>query len=194
MAANMLVSILSLAAGFALAHRSIARRDRVVHEVRQPDARSRSARIPGHATLPLRIGLTQQNLDVAYERLSDLSDPSSPNYGKWLSAQEVHDFFSPSEEAVQAVMEWLIDGGVNASSIVPSANKGWIAIDLLTQQVEELLETEFYEYSHPDAGHVGIGCEAYSLPASLRQHVDYVKPGVILARATRKEVTRRSAA
>ena len=141
--------------------------------------------------LPLRIGLTQQDLHLGYDRLMDVSDPTSSNYGKYLSAEDVHDVFKPSDDAVNAVKKWLVEEGVNASDIICSANKGWIAVDLPAEQIERLLNTKYFEYSHSDASHIAIGCEAYSLPSSVRQHIDYVKPGVVLVKAIKSGLDKR---
>ena len=40
--------------------------------------------------VPVRIGLAQSGLQYGHDVLMDISDPSSPNYGKHLSAQEVY--------------------------------------------------------------------------------------------------------
>ena len=39
--------------------------------------------------LPMRIGLTQNNLQDGYDLLMDVSHPTSKNYGKHWSAQKV---------------------------------------------------------------------------------------------------------
>jgi tripeptidyl-peptidase I len=56
----------------------------VIHErlERMPAQWKRSAKIHGDSHLPMRIGLTQSNLDRADEFLMDVSHPESPNYGK----------------------------------------------------------------------------------------------------------------
>lgn len=41
----------------------------------------------------------------------DVSDPQSENYGKHWTPSRVHDFFSPSEETIETVKEWLIAAG-----------------------------------------------------------------------------------
>ena len=40
-------------------------------------------------TLPVRIGLTQSNLDQGHDILMDISHPTSKNYGKHWTAKEV---------------------------------------------------------------------------------------------------------
>ncbi len=56
----------------------------VVHERRErlPAHWKRSAKLHGDSNLPMRIALTQSNLDRADEFLMDVAHPESPNYGK----------------------------------------------------------------------------------------------------------------
>jgi tripeptidyl-peptidase-1 len=55
-----------------------------VHE-KQEVLHQKWVRLDGHihkdSTIPLSIGLAQQNLDNAYDFLMDVSHPESPNYG-----------------------------------------------------------------------------------------------------------------
>lgn len=55
-----------------------------LHEKRSsaPKAWKRSERVHPDAILPIRIGLTQSNLENIYEHLMDVADPDSPNFGK----------------------------------------------------------------------------------------------------------------
>lgn len=43
----------------------------------------------GRTMLPVRIGLKQSNLDRGHDILMDISSPTSANYGKHLSTNEV---------------------------------------------------------------------------------------------------------
>ena len=43
----------------------------------------------GRINLPIRIGLTQNNLDRGHDLLMDVADPSSENYGKHFTSKEV---------------------------------------------------------------------------------------------------------
>ena len=69
-------------------------------------------------------------------------------------------------------------------------NKGWLAIDMPAHQAERLLHTKYYESNHAD-GRVRIGCDHYSLPAHVSQHVDFIKPGVKLSPPLKKRTVER---
>lgn len=77
----------------------------VLHEKRDVAVKFPRRRVDRDAVIPVRIGLKQTNLESGYERLMDVSHPSSPNYGKHLSAQEVHSIFAPPEESIKNVKE-----------------------------------------------------------------------------------------
>lgn len=80
-------------------------------------------RVPADLVLPMRIGLRQSNLDHGHDRLMDISDPHSPNYGKHMTPAEVVDFFAPSEDRVRAVTAWLESWGIEKGRVSMSSNK-----------------------------------------------------------------------
>lgn len=51
------------------------------------------------------------------------SNPTSPNYGKHLTASEVIQLFAPRNESVEAVRDWLVSAGIPAGMISQSRNK-----------------------------------------------------------------------
>lgn len=100
----------------------------VVHERVQPvqGAWVKSHRIHEAAMLPVRIGLTQQNLHRAEEFIYDVSHPESPNYSNHWSPAEIVEMFKPKKEAVDAVMEWLEMEGIHPSRVKMAASKSWL--------------------------------------------------------------------
>ncbi|KAI2787404.1 Aorsin [Penicillium oxalicum] len=160
----------------------------VLHEKRDQAARDwvKGSRVERDSVLPVRIGLSQNNLDKGYDYLMEVSHPSSEKYGKYWTAEEVHDAFAPSAEAVDAVRDWLHAAGIDRSRIVHSDNKGWLAFDAYAHEAEKLFMTEFYEHNHMSSESTKIGCDQYHLPEHLRDHVDYVTPGVKLTPVLKK--------
>lgn len=135
--------------------------------------------------LPMRVGLTQQNLDSAHEHLMDLSHPASPNYGKHWTADQVVDAFKPSDETVGAVSKWLAEHGINDH--VHSENKGWLAFHATVEQAERLLHTKYFEYEDSQTGGVMPACEEYHVPRHVQEHVDYITPGIKLLAPSNEE-------
>jgi len=151
-----------------------------LHEERPHAARSlvrRRAPIHPDAVLPVKIGLTQSNLDHAYSRLMNVSHPSSPGYGKHLSVNQVNYLFAPSDDSVTVVREWLAEiADIDIDRILVS-NNGWIAVDLPLQSAERAFSTHYYEHEDRN-GDLGIGCDSCHLPSHIQPHIDYVTPGV----------------
>ncbi len=53
----------------------------------------------------------------------DSSNPDSEHYGKHMSAEEVVEFFAPSQGTIDAVLEWLVSAGIPRHRLGLSANK-----------------------------------------------------------------------
>ncbi|KAJ5231615.1 Aorsin [Penicillium citrinum] len=156
------------------------KRDKQHHDWIQGD------RVESHAILPVRIGLTQNNLEKGHDFLMDVSHPDSSNYGIYWSADKVHDMFAPSSKAVEEVREWLHSVGIDPSRVVHSDNKGWIAFDAYAHEAEKLFMTEFYEHKHFVSQNMKIGCDKYHVPDHLQAHIDYITPGVKLTPILKK--------
>ncbi|KAJ5924991.1 hypothetical protein N7454_007630 [Penicillium verhagenii] len=153
-----------------------------VHERRDfiPTSWNEGKRLDASATLPVRIGLTQSNLEYGHELLMDMSNPSSSRYGKHMTESDVHDLFAPSGESVNYVRSWLESFGIDKTRISQSVNKQWIQFDADAGELEKLLHTEYYMYSHAGTGRSHVACREYHVPHSVREYIDYITPGITL--------------
>ncbi|KAH8901971.1 hypothetical protein BR93DRAFT_973059 [Coniochaeta sp. PMI_546] len=170
----------------------------VVHESHEPrhiEGWTRAERAVPVAILPMRIGLRQSNVDLGHEVLMNISNLTSPNYGKHMTSEEVIDFFAPAKESVDAVRDWLISEGVPAKKISQSANKQWIQFDATVADAERILHTSYHVYEHDESGIRNIACTEYHVPRQIRHHIDYITPGIKLMNAgyddKRMELARR---
>ncbi|KAK8108298.1 uncharacterized protein PG998_010311 [Apiospora kogelbergensis] len=155
----------------------------VQHEVRSVQQGRRWVKLDradAQAMLPMRIGLKQHSLERGHDLLMDISDPTSENYGKHLTATEVVDFFAPSEAGVAAVREWLVESGIAGSTITQSMNKQWLQFDTPVRQAEDLLAARYHIYEHEDSGARTVACEKYHVPKLIQEHIDYITPGIKL--------------
>ncbi|KAF7712670.1 Tripeptidyl-peptidase sed1 [Penicillium ucsense] len=151
-----------------------------VHERRHlvPESWTSSKKLDGSMILPVRIGLTQSNLDRGHDLLMKMSSPSSSSYGKYMTEAEVHDFFAPGAKAVGDVRAWLESSGISADRISHSVNKQWLQFDASTEELEKLLRTEYHLYDNPQTGRSHIACREYLVPRSVREHIDFITPGI----------------
>jgi len=157
----------------------------VLHERRDGQSSRWIKRDRANGILPMRVGLTQQNLDNAHEYLIDLSHPASANYGRHWTPEQVFDAFKPSDETVETVRNWLSDSGI--SGVVQSENKAWLAFHATVAQAESLLHTEYHEYEDRLSGGVMPACDEYHVPKHIQEHVDYITPGIKLLAPSSKE-------
>jgi len=151
----------------------------------------RGSRVHPDAVVPFKIGLTQSNLDSAYELFMNVSHPASPGYGKHLNVDEVNSIFAPQPDTVAIVREWLAEvSGLDESAILQSLNKGWLAVDLPVRDAERIFLTQYHEHEDRN-GHLRIACDAYSLPDHIRPHVDLITPGVKSSPILKKRIEKR---
>ncbi|GAM84188.1 hypothetical protein ANO11243_021810 [Dothideomycetidae sp. 11243] len=127
--------------------------------------------------LPMRIGLTQSNLDKAYEHLMDVSHPTSPNFGKHWTAKQIKETFAPSDESVDAVRAWLAEVGIGNDRVSQSGSGSWLKFDATVEEAESLLRTKYHKFEHEN-GQPHIACDEYSVPAHLKRHIDLITPSV----------------
>jgi tripeptidyl-peptidase I len=171
-----ILALSALVAGAIAAPATSAKRH-VTHEKRDSLPRNwrRNAKLHPDSTLPMRIALTQSNLDKADEFLMDVSHPTSPNYGKHWTTKQVAEMFAPTKETVAAVADWLFENGVTEFS--QSQGFNWLHADVSVGTAERLLQTEYFEYIH-ESGKSHVACEEYSVPEHLRDHIDFITPTV----------------
>lgn len=138
---------------------------------------SKTSRLPRSHTIPLRIGLTQQNIDKADEFISEVADPASPSYGLHWSREKVIETFAPDKVVVDEVLGWLEDEGISRDRAAVSLGRNWISVTATRDEVEHLLRTEYHVYQHQD-GHSHVACDDYHVPRRVAEHIDIIMPTV----------------
>ncbi|KAB8273776.1 peptidase S8/S53 domain-containing protein [Aspergillus minisclerotigenes] len=192
------LSHLSFFNGLLLGLSALSAATSVVHERREVTSSNwvKRARVNPSDKHVVRIGLTQSSLEEAHDLLMDVANPSSPNYARFYSADEVAAKFAPSTETVNEVQNWLTEKGINASRVAQTQNHGWLVFHATSKEIEDLFDTTYYEYHNRKTGKKAIACEQYHVPASVQKHIDYVHPGVNLNPSSGKpsSIRRRGAA
>ena len=170
----------SLASFCALATLAVASPvPHVVHETRAaiPSGWEKREVLDRRAILPMKIALAQGNLDKGWDWLKDVSHPESANYGQHWSAKDVAEAFAPSQGTVDAVKAWLASAGIDGPRVKQSQSLNWLEFSATVDEAEELLKTKYNVYEH-ESGQPHIACEEYSIPAHVREHVEFVYPTV----------------
>lgn len=75
---------------------------------------------------------------------------------------------------------WLIDNGISSERITHTDNRAWLAFFATPDEAENLLKTEFHEFEDSITGGVMPGCDKYHVPHHIKEHVDFITPGIKL--------------
>jgi tripeptidyl-peptidase-1 len=142
-----------------------------IHERRNAQSASKWAKrdepLDRRAIVPVKIALTQRNLDNGHDWLMDVSDPSSENYGKHWTTEKVAETFAAEETTITTVTSWLTSSGISEDRITVSNSKSWIRMDLTIAEAESLLKTEYKMFEHTETSKRSLAVEEYSIPARL---------------------------
>ncbi|KAN0142014.1 family S53 protease [Lactarius tabidus] len=162
---------------FALAS-SRFKRDMRLHERRDgvPEGFTLKGPAPENAVLHLRVALVQNDIEGLQTKVMEVSTPSNPQYGQWLSKEEVGTFVTPKPETITAVNGWLSANGLNATVLSPFGD--WIGFETTVSQAKELFDAEFSTFVQDGSGKSVVRTLAYSIPASLKDHLDVVHPTI----------------
>lgn len=126
--------------------------------------------------MTLQVGLKLQNIDQLEEKLKAVSTPGSPDYGKYLDADEVNDLFNPSEDSRTAVKAWLKDAGVTEV-----ADFGWyINFATTVSNANSMLSSSFQNFMVD--GVEKLRTLEYSIPDDLVDHVELLSPTTFFGR------------
>ena len=125
--------------------------------------------------IQLTIGIKQQRIAELETLVNVISNPRSATYREHLSLAAINDMIAPSAESVQAVREWLEQSGVALSGWEWSVGGEWLNVWTTVAGAEALLGAEYHVYKH-ESGATLMRTESYSLPESVRAHIDVVGP------------------
>jgi tripeptidyl-peptidase-1 len=102
--------------------------------------------------------------------------------------------FRPSQQTEDEVRNWLIDSGIPSQRITHTDNKAWFAFFATASEAEKLLFTEFHEFEDSVTGGVIPACDQYHVPKHIREHIDYITPGIKLMAPVESHREKRAAA
>jgi subtilase family serine protease len=108
------------------------------------------SRMPATTRLSLAIGLPLRNQEELDSLLVQLSDPGSPKFGHYLSAQEFAAEFGPTEQDYQTLIQFAEQNGLTVTEIYP--NRVLLDVAGTVQNIEKALHVNMVAYRHPTRG------------------------------------------
>lgn len=82
----------------------------------------------------------------------------------------------PSATSVKAVQDWLKSKGINASTLDGLGD--WLGFSTTVEQANELFDADYTVFKHLDTGKSEIRTLQYSVPSTLKGHLDLVHPTI----------------
>ncbi|RPD61265.1 subtilisin-like protein [Lentinus tigrinus ALCF2SS1-6] len=122
----------------------------------------------------LTIAMPQVNESGLYTALLDVSDPTSKNYGRHLSAKEIGRYTAPQPESIQTVTQWL---DANGLAYTPATHSGdMLQFNIRLEQANRILDADFTTYIHEPTNTTTIRTLSYALPEYLHEHITLIHP------------------
>lgn len=106
--------------------------------------------------------------------LAKVSDPTNPEYGKYLTTYQIGAMVAPSAERIERIYNWLSTVGVARSAATLSLHKDMMTVSLTVAQAEELLKAEFYTFKSQVSSKLVARAAAYHVPIALENDIDFV--------------------
>ena len=106
--------------------------------------------LPRATQLNLAFGLPLRNQEKLNALLSDLSDPSSPNYRHYLTPEQFAAEFGPTEADYQALIHFVQQNGLTVTAI--HANRVLLDVSGAVPDIERTLHVKMMKYKNPTRG------------------------------------------
>jgi subtilase family serine protease len=147
----------------------IKNEQRVTVERTTPPSLARSTetgRLPGGQNLGRMIlQLTDEQEQAADKLVTDLHDPSSPSFHKWLTPAEFGQQFGVAEQDAAKVQQWLESQGFTVHEV--SRSRRYIVFSGTVSQVESAFVTEMHSYEFKSKKFISNSSDI-QIPAALQ--------------------------
>jgi len=129
------------------------------------NAKNYAGPVDANDAVGFRVYLGWQNASAAEALARAVSDPRSPQYGRFLTAQQFRRQFAPSQSAVNAVQSWLRSQGFSINHT--PTNNHYVSAEGTVAQAEKAFGVRFGVYNVKGKS-VRSPAGDVSVPASLR--------------------------
>ncbi|KAF7308336.1 Family S53 protease [Mycena chlorophos] len=128
---------------------------------------------PSSQTLNLKIALTSANAPGLEDALLDVSTPSSANYGKHLTKDQVNAYLAPTPQALEAVTTWLTNNDIATTT---RGAGDWLAMNITVAKANALLGASFETFQHSASGSTYARTLSLALPDSVSSFIEHIFP------------------
>lgn len=154
------------------AHQTHVFRESAASGLSNRDDIVKMGRVPPDELHEVIFHIQGRNHDKLTRVVHDISDPESPNYGKFLSRKEMSEMTSNSDSH-EFITNYLEIAG--ATVLSASVSGDYITAAAPIQLWEEMLNTEFFSYYQIENKHKitnkVVRAEHYSIPKLLNEHI-----------------------
>ncbi|KAH8985684.1 subtilisin-like protein [Lactarius akahatsu] len=132
---------------------------------------------PPGITIDLYIALKSHRENALRDTLYQVSEPSHPRYGAYLTNEQLAGLIAPHPETLELVNSWLAYQGIPSSSISITHGGDTLTLkDVPITQANALLNASYQLYRHAEHGETIVRTVGYALPVGLHRHVVTVAP------------------
>ncbi|CEJ80669.1 hypothetical protein VHEMI00840 [[Torrubiella] hemipterigena] len=171
---NVLVGLASFASGTPTTKRAVNLGPMALMEkISIPSQWVEAGDAASSTMLRMQIGIRQGNIKGLEEKLLHISNPESPEYGNWLTQEQIEKFTKPSSKSLDTVTAWLNSHDIHDFS---HQSVDWIEVKVPVHKAEEMLNAKYLLYKDLRTGTVIPRVSEYSLPHALHDHVDLIQP------------------
>lgn len=125
-------------------------------------------------TVQVTFAIKQSNPEWLAEKIKAVSYPDSPHYGEYMNFDEIAEHVYGRPEAVQALLDALEAVGTPRSAVDFTLGRDFAVVKLSVWSAQKLFSTVFHEFECVKCGKVVVSAPSFAIPASLREHLDFV--------------------
>jgi len=126
----------------------------------------------GAEVMEVTFAIKQTNLDALERKLKMASTPGSPEYGNYMTFEEMSKIAYGRPESVDAVLRALATVGIDFDEVHFTPAKEYATVKMTVSAVEQLFAAEMLVYER-DSKRI-VRSKKFTLPKSLSDHVDFV--------------------
>jgi tripeptidyl-peptidase I len=95
---------------------------------------------------------------------------------------QVNALVAPTTQTAEKVNEWLTEHGLTATPLTDAGD--WLSVQVPISKANEMFDADFSVFTHSTTQKKTIRTLSYSIPESLKGHIDVVHPTITCASLT----------